>query len=196
MTIRMVLLLLFLPLVAAASSLRQLDVDELTAASELVFEGRVVGSKVIHQKGSRTLRTQVTFEVLEVLKGSYDQERLTLSFLGGQLGGFSLEVSDMKIPKVGEHGIYFVESLDEPMVNPLVGWHQGHYLVRKKGASRAAVTTLDGQPVFDVEGLPPFGAGVFSRGGGARGMILTPRDTGSRPLTPEDFKSRLRELME
>lgn len=197
MILRMILLaVLLLPAVTGASSLRQLDVDEITAASELVFEGRVVARKVTHEKGSRTLRTLVTFEVLEVLKGDYDRDRLELSFLGGQLDGLSLAVSDMKIPQVGEHGIYFVERLDEPMVNPLVGWHQGHYLVKKQGAARAAVTTQDGQPVYGLEGLPTIWNSRFSRGGGARGVILQPVQGRSRPLTPEDFKQRLREFME
>jgi hypothetical protein len=193
----MVLLALFLlPAIAGGSSLRQLDVDEITAASELIFEGRVISRKVTHEKDSRTLRTRVTFEVLEVIKGEYAEERLTLSFLGGQLDGLSLEVSDMRIPRVGEHGIYFVERLNQPMANPLVGWHQGHYLVKQQAATRAAVTTLDGQPVYGLEGMPTLWNRRLSRSGGARGVILQPVAGQSRPLTPEDFKQRLRELME
>jgi hypothetical protein len=38
----------------------------------------------------------------------------------------------MRLPAVGEVGIYFVESLRERQVHPLVGWSQGHFLERNE----------------------------------------------------------------
>lgn len=193
----LLLFLVFLPVMAQASSLRSIDVSQLTGEAQLVFEGRVIGKEVRHRKGSRTIRTEVTFEVLEVLKGDPPGDRLTLSFLGGRTAEVALEVSDMQVPRVGERGIYFVESLDRPLVNPLVGWHQGHYLVEEEaGRSGAVVKTLRGEPVFDLlESMAEPGP-VVSREGGARGVIVRSRDDRQQPMTPAEFKRRLLELME
>jgi len=49
--------------------------------------------------------------------------------MGGRIGELTLEVSDMRMPEVGERGIYFVETLNEQQIHPLFGWQQGHYLV-------------------------------------------------------------------
>lgn len=198
-TIFMSLFLMMLAVASSASSVRHIDVGELTATAELVFEGRVLEKRVLHRKGSRTVRTQVTFEVLEVLKGDDPGERLTLSFLGGRTSDLVLEVSDLRMPRVGEHGIYFVESLERPLVNPLVGWHQGHYLIEsQRGRSRPVVKTLQGRPVFDLlQGLAePEPSSFVSREGGARGVILEAGAGHPQPLTPLEFKQRLLRLME
>ncbi len=108
--------------------------------------------------------------------------------------GVALRVSYLHIPELGEQGIYFVESLSRPLVNPLVGWHQGHYLVdREQGTSRSMVRTLDGKPVF---GLEPAGAQGISRGGGAAGVEVRPRKPLEMPMTPDDFKARIRGMLQ
>jgi len=189
----LVLTLLFLPLLADASSIRQMDMEEIASRAELVFEGRVIARRVLHVPHSRTLRTEVTFEVDEVIKGDLEGDRVTLSFLGGVADGVALRVSDLRIPKLGEQGIYFVESLSQPLVNPLVGWHQGHYLVdREQGGGRSMIKTLDGRPVF---GLEPAGAMGLSRSGGAAGVEVRPRKPLEMPMTPEDFKARIRGMV-
>ncbi len=188
-----VMALLFLPLLAGASSIRRMDMDEIASRAELVFEGRVIARRVVHVPNSRTLRTEVTFEVDEVIKGNLDGDRVTLSFLGGVADGVALRVSDLHIPELGEQGIYFVESLSRPLVNPLMGWHQGHYLIdREQGTGRAMVRTRDGKPVFDLETARAYG---ISRGGGAAGVEVRPRKPLEMPMTPDDFKARIREIL-
>ncbi len=147
----------------------------------------------MHVPNSRTLRTEVTFEVDEVIKGNLDSDRVTLSFLGGVADGVALRVSDLHIPELGEQGIYFVESLSQPLVNPLMGWHQGHYLIdREQGTGRAMVRTSDGKPVFDLETARAYG---ISRGGGAAGVEVRPRTPLEMPMTPDDFKARIRGIL-
>ena len=188
-----VMALLFLPLLAGASSIRRMDMDEIASRAELVFEGRVIARRVVHVPNSRTLRTEVTFEVDEVIKGNLDSNRVTLSFLGGVADGVALRVSDLLIPELGEQGIYFVESLSRPLVNPLVGWHQGHYLIdHEQGTDRAMVRTRDGKPIFGLE--PARGYGI-SRGGGAAGVEVRPRKPLEMPMTPDDFKGRIRGML-
>ncbi len=188
-----VMALLFLPLLAGASSIRQMEMDEIASRAELVFEGVVIARRVVHVPNSRTLRTEVTFEVDEVIKGNLDSDRVTLSFLGGVADGVALRVSDLHIPELGEQGIYFVESLSQPLVNPLMGWHQGHYLIdREQGTGRAMVRTSDGKPVFDLETARAYG---ISRGGGAAGVEVRPRTPLEMPMTPDDFKARIRGIL-
>ena len=192
---RTLLLMLLLPALAGASSIRQLDLQTLTDTAELVFQGRVVASKVIHPPGSRVLRTQITFEVEEVIKGDYPNETLTLSFLGGSLGGRSLRVTDLTLPKVGEEGIYFVESTTRPMVNPLVGWHQGHYLIERT-AGQERMTTSEGEPLYGIEGRRALRSWGISTRGAALGLRLEAADPKEKPLTPAQFKAQLQELMQ
>ncbi|HIE55977.1 MAG TPA: hypothetical protein EYP90_12510 [Chromatiaceae bacterium] len=195
--IRMTFLLMLLAAAASASSIRHINLSELTSTAQLVFEGIVLEKRVLHEKGSRTIRTQVTFEVLEVLKGGFSGERLTLSFLGGRTSDLVLEVSDLRMPRVGERGIYFVESLERPLVNPLVGWHQGHYLIEEEaGRATPVVKTLQGRAVFDlVDDMRGPGDTFVSRPGSARGVILEQSGEQSRPMTPAEFKRRLLRMM-
>ena len=189
-------LLCLVPLVSQSSSIRRMSMEEVAAQAELVFEGRVVEKRVIHRPGSRTLRTEVTFEVIDVLKGGLDERKLTLSFLGGEADGRKLEVSDLRIPAVGEQGIYFVEARDRKLVNPLVGWHQGHYLLhREAGTGRAQVRTLDGRPVFGISRKGPSVISGISRSGGAAGVLVQPRKPLEMPMDAAQFKQRIRELM-
>ena len=56
----------------------------------------------------------------------------------------------MSLPKVGETGIYFVESPYVRQVNPLLGWSQGHFLIERSGDA-TIVLTATGEPVLSVD---------------------------------------------
>src|SRR5262249_21258907 len=114
---------------AFASSVLQVSFEDLVRTSELVFEGRVINKRAeVDKRGS--IKTYVTFEILDVVKGTHSGRTLELPYLGGTANGLTMEVSDMQQPDVGEHGVYFVESTSNPPVHPLVGWDQGHFLLR------------------------------------------------------------------
>ena len=42
---------------------------------------------------------------------------------------YGLVITDMRMPEIGESGIYFIETLGQQQVHPLIGWQQGHYRV-------------------------------------------------------------------
>lgn len=134
--------------IAAATSVRTMTIDELVNGSELVIEGRVLN--ITTEKGvvsERLIRTKVTIEVMDVLKGNYDPSTITLSFLGGTFDDRRLQVDAMEYPEMDEHGIYFIESADREQVHPLLGWSQGHLLVKANLSGQLGVQSRAGAPV-------------------------------------------------
>lgn len=188
-----VLVLLAFPHPAPATSVGQVAVREMVAASELIFEGRVVGQRVERSRRPEAIFTCVTFEVLEVVKGAWPGERLELCYLGGAVGEESLTVADLQPPPVGEKGIYFVESLRRLQVHPLYGWQQGHYRVETDAKGRELVKTFSGQAIYGLE--PGQEAGGFGLSDGvAAGIRRQARSASEPPLTVLEFKRRLRAL--
>ena len=176
---------------ADASSVLPVSVQQMLDGAELVFEGRAIGRRTAEDGGPRALRTCVRFEVLEVLKGPAVASPLELCFAGGRSKyGVTRTLMGLDRPLLGEHGIYFVSSLDDPyLVHPLVGWDQGRFRVR----TDQTVTTAGGDPVVALDA----GDDGASQGGAARGArIAQPGARSSvRALDAAAFKGRLRELM-
>lgn len=180
----------------SASTVKRTDMAEIADGAQLIFEGRVVGKRIQHQPSSRTIHTWVRFEILDLIKGQHDQPFVELSFLGGSTGELRVEVSDMEIPKMGEQGIYFVEDIDRPMVNPLYGWAQGHFLVQyDRNLKRQKITTLDGRQVFDLDARPVKATTQEISHGIARGVLTRPQSRQDAPLEPEQFKAIVRGML-
>ncbi len=190
------LVLILLPGLLLASTIKQADMAEITGDAQLIFEGRVIGTRIEQPPGSRAIHTWVRFEVLDVIKGSYDKPVIELSFLGGTRGDLTVRVSDMRIPTMGEHGIYFVEDTGRRLVNPLVGWAQGHFLVQyDRTLKRQIITTLDGRPVKDIDLSARKSHLAEISHGVAQGVIITDRVSGDL-IDPAGFKSLIRGMAE
>jgi hypothetical protein len=188
--------LLLAAFAAAASSVRAVDIRELLEGAELVFEGRVVAEEVRRGAGKRDIFTEVTFEVLDLVKGEFDGDRITLIFSGGSIDGESLVVSDMHRPAVGQHGVYFVESLRRRQVHPLYGWDQGLFVVEPDPRSgEPVVKTRDRREVFGLSTSQRLG-GRRDRisDGAAIGLRLDRRSEDEAPMDVERFKQTLRAL--
>lgn len=196
-----VALLFIAPSYASAASVRQVTMDEMIQQSQLVFEGEVTAIEN-KETGPRRIHTLVTLTILDVIKGEYPSDSITLSFLGGTVGDVTLTVSDMVVPQVGEHGIYFVESLERLQVHPLYGWSQGHFLVETDDSGTDRVLTNGELPVTEVLGSMPadqMTAGqapvrALSRGV-ARGISQAQTKKDARGMTADQFKKILREYM-
>ena len=186
-----------------ATTLLEMDIDSVAGEAELIFLGNVITSQSIQEINGQ-YRTYVTFQVQEVLKGNHPGDMLELSFLGGNVDGRGTVVSDLRPPKPGETGIYFVESLSENLINPLMGWSQGHFLIHNDQRGIGRVTTnrrepvLDIQPMSEVPTLIRRPAGLVSGEGGRAMGVLVERsvDEIDRGLTVDQFKARIRNLLE
>lgn len=185
---------------AHASTVLEMSFQDVLDHAALVFEGRV--RDVQSQRGSDgVIYTMVHFEVLDVLKGESPGASLALRFLGGTVGTHRLDVTDMTMPQRGESGIYFVETLQTPQVNPLVGWSQGHFLIEPHAGGERIVLTATHEPVLAVDAAAsaPVTAALntFSKGV-AKGVVVQESlsvQALSRPLTVEQFKHSVRALV-
>lgn len=153
--------LLAVSALAGASTLLRVSVDELTQRAEFVFEGEVVSVQAQRSGARGMISTFVTFNVIDTIKGSASAESINgnastnsfasieLKFLGGNLEGERLEVNGSRIPELGERGVYFVESLTQDLINPLLGWSQGQYLIQTEDGVEQ-VTSVNARPIVSV----------------------------------------------
>ncbi|MDR4498945.1 MAG: hypothetical protein MRK02_13660 [Candidatus Scalindua sp.] len=112
-----------------ATVILELSFDQVCQGSELIFEGQVVSREIRPSPIDGKPFTYVTFQIIEVIKGTYTGSTVELGFMGGQINGLTLKVSGMHMPAMRERGIYFVENLSTQQIHPLCGWQQGHCLV-------------------------------------------------------------------
>ena len=177
---------------AAGASVTRTSLGQMLAASELVFEGRVVGHSSRTAPDTRFPQTCARFAVDEVLKGWLPSRHLVLCFAGGTADGLRLRVPGLIQPRVGERGVYFVASLSRPYLNPLYGWDQGHFLIEPDAAAGGPVVkTAQRRRVVDVRAGRP-ARGLELSAGVARGVRTAER---GRALNPAAFKARLRRLL-
>ncbi len=133
---------LFISTTASASVIKRFSFSEVAESAKLIFHGKAVSSRVSSDGAGSVNYTYITFEIIEIIKGDYDGDTIELGFMGGTANGYTDKVSDLKMPTIGETGIYFVESTDRRMANPLYGWDQGHYLVTNDHVQRIDTNPL------------------------------------------------------
>ncbi len=195
------LLLLCLPQWLYATSVLQVDMEQLLGDAAVIFEGEVIASEAKWNADNTYISTWITFRVNDVLKGEWASATITQSFAGGTVGDTTLQVSGMVYPQPGESGIYFIENPDRPQVNPMVGWGQGHFRIRSDSRGRERVLTESNDPVQGVDDgsatlqdqraqevtALPLSEGV------ARGLrVGSPRDGLETAISKEDFKAALK----
>lgn len=199
-SILMSYLLLVIPL--GATTILGMNIDEVAQGAELIFEGKVVEHNV-RENAAGMIVTYVTFRIEELIKGEYDEPLLELKFTGGRLGGQIMEISGLRIPSPNEEGIYFVESVNRNLVNPLLGWSQGHYLIYEESGQRR-VSTVNDRPVTDVlstQSVPVALRKPVSVIDGdtepATGVVVSSDSPDpDQALTTESFKAKIRALID
>jgi len=115
-----------------ASSILEVDFQQAVNKAESIFEGEVVATTP-EMSADGIIYTYVDFLILDVLSGDLNVgESITLRFTGGTTNGLTFSVGST-IPAIAEHGVYFIESMDRQLINPLYGWSQGHYRIQADG---------------------------------------------------------------
>ena len=185
-------LLLALASTCVATTVLQLTFTEVCDRATLIFEGKVASIEV-RREASGKIWTYVTWDVLDVVKGPGVGDRIEFPFLGGTVGDLTLEVGAMQIPKIGEQGIYFIESLERRHVQPLLGWSQGHYLVERDAGGTRRILTPRRRPVRSIDTEIDALSGI-SRGL-ARGIVVGQRGAMDEALAADAFKASIRQSL-
>ena len=162
--------------------------EEIADRADLVFVGKVVGSQAEWRVAGtdQAIFTLVEFHTEEILKGTV-AESVSLRFLGGTVGGVTLEVVAVPKFKAGDRVLLFVEG-NGVQFCPLVGVYHGKFEVRKDDkSSRAVVFMHDGKALRDVAEI---GAGEGAEFGRKRAMLSIPEER--EPMSLDDFKARIR----
>src|SRR5262245_17132715 len=171
--------------IAFSSSVEQVSMAEVTKGSELIFRGQVLDTRGVRE-GTTAIFTRVTFQVLEIYKGPKVGNQIELDFMGGKLGTLELTVADMRFPKVGEGGVYFVESLKRKQVHPLYGWQQGHFLISRDSSGTERVRTVYDKPVTSILADAP--ARPAQSEIIARGVLTAQSSSLNEGMTVSEFK--------
>lgn len=156
---RLVLLLCLLAGGAArATSVVPPRFDELVAEAELIVRATPVARETRRETspdGTAILRTYVTLAVERTLKGT-PTERLTLSFLGGELGDEAMTVRGVPRLEPGSVDYVFIAG-NGRVFCPLVGLGHGRFRVLRDGAAgREYLARENHEPLTDLGevGLP------------------------------------------
>ena len=162
--------------------------EEMAERADLVFVGKVVNSQAEWRVvgTNQVIFTIVEFRTEEILKGT-TVASVRLRFLGGTVGGVTLEVVAVPKFKAGDRVLLFVEG-NGVQFCPLVGVYHGKFGVRKDDKSgRDIVFMHDGKPLRDVAEI---GAGEGAQFGPKRAKLSIPVER--EPMSLDDFKGRLR----
>jgi len=185
-----------------AASIRQLQIDDMVSTAALVFEGTVVSRESRWDAQGAFINTYVTFEISDVVIGDYTEEQLELRFSGGQVGDAVINVEGLRYPELGEKGIYFVRTLSEDQINPLLGWDQGHFLIKPDAAGvervvtarNASVMALTMSSTNNASAKDTAGAGQPISNGVATGVSTAKQGIGlAVGMTKSAFKQALRQ---
>lgn len=156
---RLVLLLCLLAVGAArATSVVPPRFDELVAEAELIVRATPVARETRRETapdGTAILRTYVTLAVERTLKGPA-ADRLTLAFLGGELGDEAMTVRGVPRLEPGSADYVFIAG-NGRVFCPLVGLGHGRYRVLRDAANgREYLARENHEPLTDPGevGLP------------------------------------------
>ncbi|HWK55278.1 MAG TPA: hypothetical protein VNR18_12960 [Hyphomicrobiales bacterium] len=160
MTIHKLALRLLLPALllctapAHATVLEAYSFEQLVHASRLIVQARIIDR--YSEATEQGIHTYVTLQVEDVItdrSGALTQETLTLSFLGGEANGETLQVAGQFIPAVGERALLFIADPATPAINPLTGWFQGYFPILEDAAG--AYLDLRERPDLILANLNP-----------------------------------------
>lgn len=194
---------LFGSILAQATTLLGMDIDQIALQAELIFEGEVIERRAQQDSSSGIINTYITFSVLDVIKGDAGGETLELKFAGGEFAGQTVEVSGSILPALNETGIYFVESATRDMLNPLLGWTQGHFTISNDEGERR-VFSAQSKPVIQVQAMSTVPIAIKApraliqgKDGVAAGVMTESSALSTnQALTVEQFKQRIRAMIE
>ena len=119
--------------------------ESLVSSANTIFVGEVMDVRAdwVPTPQGRALKTYVTFRVEDVWKGRVGTVT-QLEFLGGTVGGVTMEVVGMPTFSDGQRSVLFVHG-DVQTASPLVGFWHGRLRIEKDPNGVDRVRTHDGR---------------------------------------------------
>lgn len=122
--------------IAYATTLEKLSLDDMVAKSTEIVRGKVVGSSAAQRGG--ILYTQVTVQVIEWLKGA-SAPTVEVTVPGGTLNGFRQSFSGAPKMSIGTEYVFFLWRGRSGLAQ-IIGLSQGLMDVKLDGQGKAVVT--------------------------------------------------------
>jgi hypothetical protein len=158
--------------------------DQLVQQADYIVHAKVksVNAEWRIDGANKHIITKVELDVSEVIAGT-PPESVVLVLLGGKIGDKELRVDGSPHFAVGDEDILFVRGNGQQFT-PLVAMEYGRYRVMHDAATgRDHVARDNGAPLYSEQDTAVPMADVTGSKAGQAGAL---------PLTPEDFKSRIR----
>ncbi len=135
-----------------ASSVVPMAVSEMADHAAAVVMGRVVSIEPRWAENPRRIESTITFEQVEYLKGTVDDDAATLSLVvpGGEIDGVQMRIGCAPTFEVGGQYLLFV--LPQYKTHPVVGLWQGAFRVVEDEAGVARVFDAGGRGVTGIDG--------------------------------------------
>ncbi|MGH9744078.1 MAG: hypothetical protein ACRD51_17180 [Candidatus Acidiferrum sp.] len=141
--------LVLIAVVASATTLSRLKLDDLALESTAVARLRCVSTKSLWDQGE--IWTETKFEVVEREKGVLPGI-VTVRLLGGNVGHLRSHVEEVPEFRAGEEVYLFLWSR-EGAPYQVLGWSQGTFRIARDSRSGLEVVTQDSasSPIFDPQ---------------------------------------------
>lgn len=184
---------------AFAGDVRKFNLEEITAKSHTIFEGKCIASRVERDAKTGLIVTVATFEVTDSLKGDNPQQREIRQYGGIFPNGDGVLVAGLPRYSPGAHSILFLHKPSPKGLTSPVGMMQGKFDVaaRADGTGYQVVNGLGNLGLYrgmESDRLvrhDPKGKVLKEDAGIPRVMT---RDTG-KGVDRDDFKALVRRLV-
>ena len=179
---------------AQATTIQKFEFKEIVAISGLVIEGEVLS--ISHFAEDDLIYTRVLIKIDNVLKGLDPGEYIELDFLGGKQDGKSVQIAGQAIPEKGERGFYFIEDVAMKLVNPLVGWSQGHFKIvtdAKGNQTLEKNSQVDSQALLDLNSSKNSALAIKLRNMKFSSTLV--EKASFVPATPDELREAVMELL-
>lgn len=158
----------------------KLSLEKLTICSDAIILGEVKEIQCQWSLDNSVILTMVTLQVIEILKGSINNNKILIQYPGGQVEDIGLKVSDMPSFHLNEKGLVFLTFIKDPQ--------------NEKNSPLSAISIL---PAFSIFGAAQGKFSIDSNGIAYRsGYSLISKDLDSEmSLSLEDLIMKIKNIL-
>ena len=168
------------------------DFTKICANASQILHAKVKNKKLI--PGNGAMSSPVMCYELEVIYQMDRGQRIAnprICYLGDLQSDNKLVVAGLKYPTVGEVAVFFVKDVnDSTVISPLLGWNQGHFIIKNTTDQQESVFTAGD---IAVCGFDQSKRSRLLNGEAADGLILSSDKEKCSPISLETFKKKVQQ---